>query len=641
MTPRPRIVKYLATMLAGAGIVSAVAVGIVILRARSDTPAGADGSVTVHHAVVHDVSGPLTVIGSAGFESAGVRNVSGLPANALAPDPDDERQQADTVIPPPRIVVPAGSARIEQRSQGTRRAAAIVANFAGLGADFVGPQGNTALKNPSDNSLAVGPNHIVQIVNSRMAIFTKRGHDFDTNGRALYGPVETDNVFKGFGGACETHNNGDAVVRYDQLADRWLIVMPIFTRLPLRANEPAEPRAGQPADQSQVGQPGQPGAATELYQPPHAEPTELPAEGQPRRPAAPHSPGEKGSYAMCYAVSTGPSPFGPYYRYEFARPLFPDYPRPAIWPDGYYVPTSTGDTVIQKHACVADRVKMLKGEDATEQCVIVDDVNFLNNADLDGTQLPPAGAPNIMMAAGGTQLRKVLEDDGIYVWKFHVDWNDPSRTKVDGPVKIAVAPYHYLCDGQLTSCVPQPGTDKRLDAQGDKLMTRLVYRRIGNQESILAVHSVNTSVGGGGVRWYEFRLDKQRDAKLYQQGTYAPDKFYRWLGTAAMDARGNIGIGYSFGGTPNFAGQRFAGRLAGDPKGVMTLREAVLATGAAAQTSTLRWEDYTATAIDPSDDCTIWYVGDYLMKNSTRYSTRIGAFRMPGCTVSRLGRAQR
>jgi hypothetical protein len=334
---------------------------------------------------------------------------------------------------------------------------------------------------------------------------------------------------------------------------------------------------------------------------------------------------------MCYAVSTGPDPLGSYYRYEFVRPLFPDYPRPAIWPDGYYVPTSTGDAVIQKHACVADRAKMLKGEEATEQCLIVNDVNFLNNADLDGTQLPPAGAPNIMMAAGGTQLRKVMEDDGIYVWKFHVDWQNPSQTKLDGPVKIPVAPYHYLCDGQLTSCVPQPGTDRRLDAQGDKLMTRLVYRRIGKQESIVAAHSVNTSVGGGGVRWYEFRINRNRDVKLYQQGTYAPDKFYRWLGTAAMDSHGNIGIGYSFGGSPNFAGQRFTGRLASDPKGTMTLKESVLATGEAAQTSTLRWEDYTQTAVDPSDDCTIWYVGDYLGARSARYSTRIGAFRMPGC----------
>jgi hypothetical protein len=330
-------------------------------------------------------------------------------------------------------------------------------------------------------------------------------------------------------------------------------------------------------------------------------------------------------------VSAGPDPFGPYYRYEFVRPLFPDYPRPAVWPDGYYVPTSTGDDVIQKHACVVDRARMLRGEDATEQCVIIDDVNFLNNADLDGTRLPPRGAPNIMLAAGGTQLRGVLQDDGLYAWTFRVDWEDPSRTKVDGPVKIPVAPYHYLCGGQLTSCVPQPGTERRLDAQGDKIMARLVYRRIGDRESLVAVHSVNTAAGGGGVRWYEFRLDGARTVRLHQQGTYAPDSLYRWMASPAIDGRGNIGIGYSFGGTPHFAGQRFAGRLADDPPGVLTLRETVLAEGEAAQTNTLRWEDYSQTAVDPSDDCTIWYVGDYLKRGAASYSSRIGAFRMPGC----------
>ena len=112
---------------------------------------------------------------------------------------------------------------------------------------------------------------------------------------------------------------------------------------------------------------------------------------------------------MCYAVSTTSDPLGPYYRYAFERPLFPDYPRPAVWPDGYYVPTSTGDEVIQKHACVVDRAKMLKGEPAHEQCIVIDGVNFLNNADLDGKALPPPGAPNIMIAAGGTQLKRSSE----------------------------------------------------------------------------------------------------------------------------------------------------------------------------------------------------------------------------------------
>jgi hypothetical protein len=333
---------------------------------------------------------------------------------------------------------------------------------------------------------------------------------------------------------------------------------------------------------------------------------------------------------MCYAISTGPDPFGPYYRYEFLRPLFPDYPRPAIWPDGYYVPTSTGDDVIQKHACVVDRASMLKGRPATEQCVVIDGVNFLNNADIDGKRLPRGGAPNIMIATGGTQLKSVLEDDAIYVWKLHVDWKHAARTTVTGPDKIPVAPYRYLCDGQLTNCVPQPGSDRRLDAQGDKIMSRVVYRRIGETESIVAVHSVNTSAGGGGVRWYELRVDSNHGVALHQQGTYAPDRFFRWMASPAIDRAGNIGIGYSFGGTPHFAGQRFAGRLASDPLGVLTLRETVLAEGEAAQNA-MRWQDYTQTAIDPSDDCTIWYVGDYLLKGATNYSSRIGAFRMPGC----------
>ncbi len=533
------------------------------------------------------------------------------------------QQNPPAPITPPVITVPPGAAAVEQTAPGTQPAATLAASFDGLGAGFTGPHGTANLRNPSDNSVAVGPRHIVQTVNTRMAIFDKQG-------KALYGPVPNNTVFKGFGGACEATNNGDTVVRYDQLAQRWLIVMPTFRRGAPRPDQPQPPRAGDPAQLSVPGQPNQPGAAAPLFVPP----APIEQTPQPRGPGGQRPPEQQGVYSMCYAVSTTSDPLGSYYRYEFLRPLFPDYPRPAVWPDGYYIPTSTGDEVIQKHACVAERDKMLKGQPAKEQCVIIDGVNFLNNADIDGQALPPRGAPNIMMAAGGTQLKKVFEDDGIFVWKFKVDWQNPANTKLSGPEKIPVAPYRYLCDGQLTNCVPQPGTDRRLDSQGDKLMARLVYRRIGNRESVVAVHSVNTAAGGGGVRWYEFRVNKDRSVKLHQQGTYAPDGLFRWMASPAMDRFGNIGIGYSFGGTPNFAGQRFAGRRANDPPGQLTLRETVLAEGAAAQ-HVMRWEDYTQTAVDPSDDCTIWYVGDYLKKGETNYSTRIGAFRMPGCKATR------
>ena len=526
----------------------------------------------------------------------------------------------------------AAGAAVEQTSMGTAPAAVLVDSFDGLGVGFEGPHGPSRGRNPSDNSLAVGPDHIVQTVNSSLAIFTKKGKKYDTTGKVLYGAVPTNTVFHGFGGTCEARNNGDAVVRYDQLADRWLIVMPIFRRSPARPDQPPVWTPGEKVHVSPPGVKGQPGAAAKLFVPPPAAPPSQGAQTPPPagRGAAP--PEEHGPYSMCYAISTGPDPLGSYYRYEFLRPLFPDYPRPAVWPDGYYVPTSTSDDIIEKHACVVDRNRMLKGEPATEQCVVIAGVNFLNNADLDGKALPPAGAPNIMLAAGGSQLNGDMDDDSVYAWQFAVDWADAARTKVSGPQKIAVAPYHYLCNGQLSNCVPQPGTDRRLDAQGDKLMARVVYRRVNDAESIVAVHSVNTEAGAGGVRWYEFRIEKDRAVKLHQQGTYAPDGFYRWMASPAMDKFGNIGIGYSFGGTPHFAGQRFAGRRASDPPGLLTLRETVLAEGAAAQTNTVRWEDYSQTAVDPADDCTIWYVGDYYKKDATNYSTRIGAFRMPGCS---------
>ncbi len=517
---------------------------------------------------------------------------------------------------------------VEQRTMGTGPPARLIVSFDGLGSGFEGPQGTATFRNPSDNTIAVGPDRVFQIVNTRMAIFTRTG-------RPLYGPVPTNTLFRGFGGACATWNNGDAVVRYDQLADRWLVVMPVFRRGEPRPDVAPAGSTGSPPALSTAGNPDQPGLPVPLFVPDSGGPAPAPARAS--------TPPPTGPYSMCYAVSETSDPMGRWYRYEFLRPLFPDYPRPAVWPDGYYVPTSTSDDRIsptvatQKHACVAERARMLAGQPAREICLIIENVNFLNNADLDGKALPPRGAANPMMAAGGRQLDSLLADSVINVWQFRVDWADPANTAITGPTAIAVAPYHYLCGGQLTKCVPQRGTEQRLDAQGDKLMARLVYRRIGNRESILATHSINTSSGGGGVRWYEFRIGRNRQVSLYQEGTFLSDGDFRWMASGAIDRFGNIGFGYSFGAAVQFPGQRFSGRRPGDPPGQLTLAETVLAEGEAAQVGTppewrnLRWQDYTQTAVDPNDDCTIWYVGDYLKQGATSYSSRIGAFRMPGC----------
>jgi hypothetical protein len=97
-----------------------------------------------------------------------------------------------------------------------------------------------------------------------------------------------------------------------------------------------------------------------------------------------------------------------------------------------------------------------------------------------------------------------------------------------------------------------------------------------------------------------------------------------------MDGIGDIGVGYSFGSSNNFPGHRFAARNPGDPKGKLTFHETVLVKGEAAQTST-RWVDYATTTMDPSDDCTFWYVGVYYKQYAAYSSTRIGSFRVPGC----------
>ena len=185
--------------------------------------------------------------------------------------------------------------------------------------------------------------------------------------------------------------------------------------------------------------------------------------GQAAAPPPPPS-----TYAMCYAVSTASDPLGPYYRYEFLRPLFPDYPRPAIWPDGYYIPTSTSDNRIsatvatQKHACVVDRAKMLKGKPATRavhhrrECELPEQRRHRRQ---DAAAAGRAEHHDRGRRHAARQDRRGRQRS--YVWQFHVDWKDPSKTKIDGPAKIEVAPYHYLCGGQLTNCVPQPGTDAR------------------------------------------------------------------------------------------------------------------------------------------------------------------------------------
>src|SRR5438270_712808 len=76
-------------------------------------------------------------------------------------------------------------------------------------------------------------------------------------------------------------------------------------------------------------------------------------------------------------------------------------------------------------------------------------------------------------------------------------------------------------------------------------MYRFAYRNFGDHESLVVNHAV-TAGSSVGVRWYELRQTPGSGSfSVYQQGTFAPDSSYRWMGSLAMDKAGDIALGYS------------------------------------------------------------------------------------------------
>ena len=211
--------------------------------------------------------------------------------------------------------------------------------------------------------------------------------------------------------------------------------------------------------------------------------------------------------------------------------------------------------------------------------------------------LPPAGAPNPVIALGATSTTLAL-------WKFHVNFDAPALSTFLGPTTISVPSYAEACSGG--TCIPQSGGG-RLDSLADRLMYRAAYRNFGDHEALVVNHAVTAS-SSVGVRWYEIRNLSTGMPLAFQASTYAPDATYRWMGSAAMDKAGNIALGYSASSSSIVPQIRFTGRLASDPLNEMTQSEGTIIAGTGAQRATLtRWGDYTSMSIDPADDCTFWY----------------------------------
>jgi hypothetical protein len=513
--------------------------------------------------------------------------------------------------------IPGVTDQVTQRTAAAAAMPAIGASFEGMNIS----QGCGGCL-PPDTDGAVGPNHYVQAVNTAVAVYNK------TTGAVIKAPTAINQLWAGTTGACFDQNDGDPIVIYDQLADRWLISQ--FT-----ATAP---------------------------------------------------------YAECIAVSATPDPTGTYYLYEFDESpnVFHDYPHLSVWPDAYYMSTNEfpdgAETNSGAGAFAFERAKMLAGQPARfiwfDESAIAIGAAYVpggqNPTSLDGYALPPSGAPNyfVEMDIPGSAPNPAITSAVMSIWKFHVDWNNPANSTfgVGSTPPVAVGNGEFQASGgqpnfmvpvanfvpaqcvygEGPNCVPEkivPGLHTAtLDTLGDRVMFRATYRNFGDHESMVVHHTVvtaaDTPTGATrtGLRWYEVR-NLSTTPTIFQQSTFAPldptNPLWRFMGSAAMDHMGNIAIGYTASGPNYFPSLHYAGRLATDPPNDLTQGEGVAFAGQGIQGFPLnRWGDYSQLTVDPNDDCTFWYTNEYLPPNSltdllpVKWHTRIVSFKFPQCVVN-------
>ena len=412
---------------------------------------------------------------------------------------------------------------------------------------------------PSDNNIAVGPNHIVEVVNSAYAVYSKTG-------ATLLSPVQLGNLWKSLANSTCSQNSGDTVVQYDRVADRWII--------------------------TQLGSLSSP-------------------------------------YSECIAVSQTNDPVTTAYNlysYSFGTNLN-DYPKFGVWPtatNSAYLATynlfANGSLFAGAEICAYNRTAMLAGTASPAALCFtgITGASFLP-VDSDGATPPLDSTPAYFMDLYGSA------SIGAYTMVPNFSSNTATLSSFS---TIAVAGY------SAAGSSPQPGTSRLLDSLSDRMMYRLVFRMFSDHESIVTNHSVVGSSSGTGVRWYELRspVSTTGTFSLYQQGTYSPDASYRWMGSAGMDQAGDIAVGYSLSnGSSVYPSVAYTGRVPSDVSGTMET-EASLMNGSGSQTGYTRWGDYSSMRIDPSDDCTLWYVNEYYpVTSSYGWYTRIGSLKFLNC----------
>ena len=451
--------------------------------------------------------------------------------------------------------------------------------------------------NPPDPVGAVGPNHYVEMINLVFAVYSKTG-------TVLVPPTDIGALWAGFAVDDCTDASGDPIVVYDQFADRWILSQ-FTTRGP--------------------------------------------------------------EYFNCIAISQTPDPTGAYYRYAFSTGLnFPDYPKYGLWTDSYVITTREfGPTVeygigvyaLEKNKMINGLAKaravsfFLDGNDPDILPLVGDG---LLPAYVDGKQKPPPDSPIPIVGTQDDGGGYGATFDALNIFELNVKWRSTAVASLVLKAQVPVAAFDSIFPCGVVAgtlppsrrdCLPQPGItngSQFLDilSYRQRPTWRLAYRNFKSYEALVTSQSVEAAPGVAGMRWYELRRTNGVYS-VHQQGTFAPgDGVHRWMGSVAMDRQGNIGMGYSVvNGVDVFPGIRYTGRLSADPLGQMTLGEGTIIDGSGVQrTINSRWGDYTSLNLDPTDDCTFWYVNQYYtlagqVSSTAGWQTRIASFKLPGCVA--------
>jgi hypothetical protein len=245
----------------------------------------------------------------------------------------------------------------------------------------------------------------------------------------------------------------------------------------------------------------------------------------------------------------------------------------------------------------------------------------------------PAGTPGMFLYYSDDNFTVSQSDvDSVGIITFKVDFANPANSVARIESSMAVAPFRSNVCGSR-NCAPSP-SGNGYDVISSRFMNRPYYRNFGPYQSIVGNHTVDaTGSSVSGLRWYEFRSSLS-PWSVYQQGTFSPqDDFacnntpnmHRFMGAIAMNSKGQIAMGYNSSSAERFASISVTGRNSTDPLNLMSYQEkdAILGTGYGSFGN--RWGDYNEIIPDAVNDSLFWFCGMY-GSGPNSWKTRIVSF---------------